>query len=271
MPTLAHLSDLHLGRDEATGAAARRLARALLAAGVDRLLLTGDLTHRGQRGELHEFEEVFAPWRDAGRLTLVPGNHDRLGHDLGGALMPGDRVQVEEHEGLHLVRLDSTGPHNRSFLSGHGALAPGDLDLVDRALAAARPGALRVLMLHHHPLPLPEDCLVERLSSWLGRPWTAELALGPALLARIAGRCDLVLHGHRHAASRVELEGAAGAPLAVLNAGCSTELEAARLLDYADGRVAGERWLHSDAGVAPILAPRPAARAPRPVDPGLAA
>src|SRR4051794_20379448 len=33
-------------------------------------------------------------------------------------------------------------------------------------------GALTAVLLHHHPLPLPEDSLHERLASWLGWPQT---------------------------------------------------------------------------------------------------
>src|SRR6266536_6606724 len=109
--TLAHVSDLHLGRDARTDAATASLVRALLEADVDEVLLTGDVTHRGRAAELATFERLFAPLRD--RLVVVPGNHDRMGDDVAGLLMPGARVQAEERRGLLVVRLDSTAPHNR--------------------------------------------------------------------------------------------------------------------------------------------------------------
>jgi 3',5'-cyclic AMP phosphodiesterase CpdA len=46
--TLAHVSDLHLGRDARTDDAAAALVRALLHERVDDVLLTGDVTHRGR-------------------------------------------------------------------------------------------------------------------------------------------------------------------------------------------------------------------------------
>ena len=55
------------------------------------------------------------------RLIAVPGNHDRLGDDLREELMPGARVQTVAAGGLWIVRLDSTGPHNRRWLDGHGS------------------------------------------------------------------------------------------------------------------------------------------------------
>src|SRR5215471_13383580 len=99
--TLAHLSDLHLGRTPAEEVRCAQLCRSLVEIGVDHVLVTGDLTHRGRRRELEAFERSFAPLLAAGVVTVVPGNHDRLGDDLGEAMMPGPRVQAAEADGLH--------------------------------------------------------------------------------------------------------------------------------------------------------------------------
>ena len=53
------------------------------------------------------------------------------------------------------------------------------------------------VLLHHHVHRLPGDTVWEHLAALVGLPWTAELKRGTALLARLRGRCDLVL-GHRH-------------------------------------------------------------------------
>jgi 3',5'-cyclic-AMP phosphodiesterase len=55
---LAHISDLHIGRDAKTDAAVVTLRDALLAADVDQVLLTGDVTHRGRRAEFRAFERL---------------------------------------------------------------------------------------------------------------------------------------------------------------------------------------------------------------------
>ena len=78
---LAHVSDLHIGRSVESDARAVRLCQALIEARVDHVVVTGDVTHKGRRRELARFEETFAPLREAGRLTVIPGNHDRLGDD----------------------------------------------------------------------------------------------------------------------------------------------------------------------------------------------
>jgi Icc protein len=241
--TIAHLSDLHIGKDAGNDARAGRLCQALRAAGVDRVLVSGDVTHRGRVDELASFRRLFAPLQE--RLVVVPGNHDRLGEDAGRWLMAG-RVQVEASPGLHLVRLDSTAPHNRSLIAAHGELGRPDIAAVEEALAGAAPGALVVVMLHHHLHALPEDCFLERLSTLVGWPNAAELGLGAQLLQRLLGRCDLVLHGHRHAQGELVLAPGGARPLRVLNAGASPELGRVRILAHASGRVLAERWLATE-------------------------
>jgi 3',5'-cyclic AMP phosphodiesterase CpdA len=259
--TVAHISDLHIGRDEATDAAARRLVRMLVGARVDQVLLTGDVTHRGLATELDRYERVFAPLLETSRLAVVPGNHDRLGDDAARGLMRGGRVAVTSAPGLHVVRIDSTAPHNRSLLDGHGALSSQDVADVQLALAEAPPQALPVVMLHHHVLPLPVEDLAEKLATLVGWPCADELPLGQDLLGRIAGRCRLVLHGHRHVPAEFRVAVAGAAPMRILNAGSSTQLGRARLLAHAGGEIAWEAWLAADS-----VAPRswePAPRRPR--------
>jgi 3',5'-cyclic AMP phosphodiesterase CpdA len=255
--TLAHVSDLHLGRSSRDEANAAQLCRALVEIGIDHVIATGDLTHRGRAQELAMFERAFAPLTAAGALTVVPGNHDRLGDDLGDAIMPGARVQVALAEGLAVVRVNSTAEHNRSWIAGHGALEPDDLEAVDAALDSIPAGHMVVLALHHHVLPLPDEHAMERLSSFLGWPFTAELTRGRELLARLQGRCPLVLHGHRHIPRGVHVDGDRGT-VRVYNAGSSTLLGGIRIFEHADGAlVNGPWWLQAAPtpdGVAPFAA-----------------
>ncbi len=244
MKTIAHVSDLHVGRDTETDASVAALCTALVDAGVDDVLLTGDVTHRGRVDELATFQRVFAPLSK--RLIVVPGNHDRLGDDAARAVMTGARVQVELRPGLFVIRLDSTAPHNRRLIDSHGELTPRDIMDVETLVASAPSGALIVLMLHHHLLPLPEDHVGERLASFLGWPNAGELELGRVLVDRLRDRCDLVLHGHRHAASEHALLPRSGRALHILNAGSTPELGRVRLVTHAEGRVVGQRWLELD-------------------------
>lgn len=244
--SLAHLSDLHLGRDSRAAEAARALCAALLLAEVDAVLVTGDLTHRGRASELHAFEDAFAPLLERGRVVIVPGNHDRLGEDVGSTLMVGSRVGVVDLPGLHVVRVDSTAPHNRSLVAAHGLLDARDLAEVDAALRDAPEGVLGIVMLHHHVLPLPAEGVAERLSGWLGWPNAAELPLGRTLLEVVRGRCALVLHGHRHVPALAVPFAEDRRPLAVVNAGSSTELGRVRLFHHENGALRGAGWLGAE-------------------------
>jgi 3',5'-cyclic AMP phosphodiesterase CpdA len=182
-------------------------------------------------------------------LTLVPGNHDRTSDDAGQALMAGQRVVVEEKPGLLLIRIDSTAAHNRSSWASHGEVTPAMVEDVDAALQRAPADALRVLLLHHHPLALPEETWLERWSERLRLPYCSELPLGRELLRRARGKADLVLHGHRHVPREIHLGAPGERPLALYNAGSSTQLSRVRLFSHADGALqAPPRWLWADPG-----------------------
>ena len=242
--TLAHVSDLHLGRSEDTDRRVRALCSALVARGVDGVAVTGDVTHSGRRAEVERFFAIFDPFIRRDRLLVVPGNHDRLGHDIGDRLMSGDRVQVAGWEGVYAVRFDSTGPHNKTWLSGQGALTQQDIEDIVAALERAPSGALTLLLLHHHLLPYPQDSAAEWLSSMLGKAWTGELPLGRTLVERLRGRCDLVLHGHRHRPGTTTVFSESARPLSVFNAGASADRGHVRLFLHADGRLhAPPAWL----------------------------
>lgn len=243
MATFAHISDLHFGYDESVVANMRRLVSHLVAEDIDHVLCTGDITHRGREEEFEAFIDVFAPLLDAGRLTLVPGNHDRCGDDVADSIMHGERVVAVDLGQLFVVRVDSTGPHNHTMFCGHGLVTPTDLLALRDTLADAADDQLVVLMMHHHPYPLPEEGRLERLSRWAGLPFTDALHSGVDVLEIAAGRCDLVLHGHRHVATQ-RLHRGSERPLGIYNAGCTAEQGRYRVFTH-EGAVLTRppRWL----------------------------
>jgi len=96
-----------------------------------------------------------------------------------------------------------------------------------------------VLAFHHHLLPLPDDHLMERIATRLGLPNASELARGAELVERLQGRCDLVLHGHRHRPAEISV-----GSVQVFNGGCSTGLQACRIFAAAHGElIHAPRWL----------------------------
>lgn len=245
---IAHLSDLHLGLGAANEAAAACLVDALLAEDVDLVVVSGDVTHRGRRAELRIFQRLFAPL--LGRLVVVPGNHDRLGDDLGDLIMPGFRVQASLEASAWVVRFNSTGPHNRRWLDGHGLLTAADVTDCETALRSGPRGAPRLLVMHHHPLPLPDEHLLEKLVTRLGWPNARELPLGRDLVDRLRHSCDALLHGHRHVPSVLQPH----PPLLVLSSGSSTEQGGFRVLRWS-GAAFDLRWHHAAQPVEPARLP----------------
>ncbi|MES1205397.1 MAG: metallophosphoesterase [Pseudomonadota bacterium] len=235
--TLVHISDLHLGKNLETERQAIAIRDSLMAADADHVVVTGDLTHRGRVAELALFWRIFAPLVMRDRITVVPGNHDRLGDDLAEAIQAGPRVAVTDLPGLRLVRFDSTGPHNRTWLAGHGQMTPDDVAAIGDAVGASPSGAVVAVLLHHHVLPLPADHTAERIVSWLGWPYADELEQGRTLLSALRGRCDLVLHGHRHTPQGSRLFAEDQRPLSVFNAGSSTELGRVRVFGHESGQL----------------------------------
>jgi 3',5'-cyclic AMP phosphodiesterase CpdA len=197
---------------------------------------------------LHEFEhflEVFAPLAGARRLTVVPGNHDRLGEDAAELTMAGRRVVIMRPPGLHLVLVDSTrARYGRFAFLAHGELTEGDLEAIDDAIDQAQPGDLVAVLLHHHVLPMPNESTLEALAEAIGLPFGDALTRGPELLGRLRGRCDLVLHGHRHVPHQSLHHEDEPRALWVGNAGCSPALQRARIFTHAAGRLLeAPRWL----------------------------
>lgn len=250
MKTLAHLSDLHLGLQPNAPEALGRAVQAL--AETDLVVVTGDLTEGGRNSELATFERICGPIAD--KLVVVPGNHDRCGDDVGERLMHGRRVDVVTRPGCTVVRVDSTAPHNRISWLSHGRMCESVLEQVDRALDRAPRHALRVLALHHHVFPLPAEGFWEHVSEALRLPNHSELSLGTRLLEVLRGRCDLVLHGHRHVPRQFVIDGER--PLRIFNGGSTTDLGAFRQFEFAGNALSDGQWVQ----VVPSPRPSPHVR-----------
>ncbi len=254
MPRLAHVSDLHLGASADQQAAAEAVVDALLEERVQHVVVTGDLTHTGRRRQLDAYRKLIAPLERSAQVWVVPGNHDRCTDDVGAALMGGQRVLVDRTDELVLIRVDSTAPHNRSYVRSHGDVCRRTLEAIDDALAWASPRAFVVVALHHHVVELPTEGFWEWLAKTCGWGWESELALGTELLRLARGRCDLVLHGHRHVPRQFVVDGDGRRPLRIYNAGSSAELGAVRVFDFdGDGLCTDPQWVQA----VPVPKPSP--------------
>jgi len=181
--TLAHLSDLHLPYEPRLGLAQRfskrqlsaiswrrrrhlhrpeildALAADVRAAGVDHIVVTGDITNFSLPAEFRQaaaWLEALAPAR---ALSLVPGNHDALV-----PVRPGDGLDhwaawtrsdegwpfVHRFDHLSLIGLDSAVP--TAALLARGRLGTAQLERLERVLVAEKEaGRLRIVALHHPP------------------------------------------------------------------------------------------------------------------------
>ena len=240
--TLAHISDLHIGKSAKRLNTAKEIYAALIASTVDLTVVTGDITEHGRTDEYRLFEEIFNDLIVQGKLFVVPGNHDRWGDDLGQRMMNGVRIETVCQAGVCLIRVDSTEPRNRIRISGHGDITEGMFDAIERAILGAAQNDLVVIALHHHLLPQPEDLWIEKVSNWLRLPFAKELRAGQELIERLQGKCNLILHGHRHELKETTFPGER--VLSVYNAGSTTQLGGFRIFTHRDGRIICEpRWV----------------------------
>lgn len=187
---IAHLTDLHLN-----GSADRRerFARALEQARAhraDRLVVTGDLTVRGDERHFDEVggELVRAGWSPS-RVHVVFGNHDgvaararsqgtRLRDYVGAASYVGPGVVIEP--------IDTVYPRRAPIFSAMGRLRPDDVVRIERH---CRPASRCVIGAMHHG---PQGHPLEAVEGLVGRD---------AMLRALAAHDNLhILCGHDHRA-----------------------------------------------------------------------
>jgi 3',5'-cyclic AMP phosphodiesterase CpdA len=187
--TIAHLSDLHFGREDPRVADA--LLRDLAELSPSLVAVSGDLTQRARVSEYERARDFLA--RVAAPKLVVPGNHDVPLFDvLRRFVSPLDRFRAYVHPDVEPVYRDeelvvvgvSTA---RSLTWKGGRISWAQMDRVRRLVCAAGPERLHVLVAHH-PFSAPEHAAGEEV---VGR--------AAAALAAFAGcGLDLVLSGHLH-------------------------------------------------------------------------
>jgi 3',5'-cyclic AMP phosphodiesterase CpdA len=186
-----HVSDLHVGTHEEPEVE-RALSQLVERLDPQIVVASGDLTHRGRPEQL---ERAAALLRSLGPPVLaVPGNHDLPYNAMRFARPWAEFERVWEtteptftSPGLHVVGLNSARP----FRHQGGALSDAQLRGAAERLSAAAPGALRVVVLHHH---------------LIGAPWRAARKFpvsrrNRVLHALVEAGADFILAGHIHQAA----------------------------------------------------------------------
>ena len=203
MRTLAHISDVHFGREDpklVTG-----LLHALQDAEPDVVVVSGDLTQRAKKKQFRAAKAFLAELPKVPRI-IVPGNHDvsatnlfeRMMHPLGryrrfitADLAPFWSDAEVAIAGINTVRLLSTkdGRINRAQVAQ-----------ACEQFQGATPDAIRVVVTHH-PIDVPAEDL--------RHPTLTRAKMAMAGFARCG--VDLFLSGHLH--SGLSLSSSARYPL----------------------------------------------------------
>lgn len=168
------------------------------ARGVEHWAITGDLTHIGHPQELEAARAWLASLGSPDAVSAIPGNHDLYVADATGRMHAAWAPWMRSDDGdggfpwlrlrgpVALVGLDSAWA--AGWLMATGELGAAQRRRLDALLeATGRAGYLRILLVHHAPLPGLD-------------PWRKRLVDAPALADLLARRgVELVLHGHGHA------------------------------------------------------------------------
>ncbi len=194
-----------------------RAARVVERSSVDAIAITGDLTDDGDGYEI--VQAAFAKFH--GRVYAVPGNHDRYVFPIGSSVRPKPTVETKQAswqayakslglvlEGpgawlaevpaakVVLVGLDSCARGQRRFFRHNGAIGEEQLTLLVAMSErdAWKRAKHRVVLLHHHVVPLPHG-VGKRAPSEIGMRLD-DAREAAAVFDRIG--VTLVMHGHRH-------------------------------------------------------------------------
>jgi 3',5'-cyclic AMP phosphodiesterase CpdA len=201
----------------------RAIARAVAAAAVDHVVVTGDLTNLALEPEFELAREVFAVdlGLDPARVTVVPGNHDvytrgavasrRFEHYFGPWLQSDlPELAVDTHgarfpvvklrDRAAIVALSSAVP--RPPFVAAGELGRAQLDALARVLAHPEVARRFVVIAMHHPA----------VNTWSrGKTYLEGLRDAPALLDELRHLPrGMLLHGHLHRRIQRDIRTAAG-------------------------------------------------------------
>ncbi len=220
-----------------------RAARYVDQANVDGVAITGDITDDGDGYDL--VLAAFAKWRAKGTLFAIPGNHDRYLFPISGSTRPkptreskasawdsfaksidlplepsGAWLKVVPGADVIILGLDTCVRPQRRFFRHNGAVGPEQISFA-RAVGERdewKKSRHRIVMLHHHVVPLPHG-VGKRAPSEIGM--RLDDAQGAVERFDAIG-ATLVMHGHRHISEERQPAGVAFRLLAApsLTLGC---------------------------------------------------
>jgi 3',5'-cyclic AMP phosphodiesterase CpdA len=240
--TIAHLSDLHLSLDHHKANALRfcRTLDYLATLNPDHIVVTGDISWNADVRELHLARTMFEDYGlfSAGRLSVIPGNHDVFGgvhtaeealnffsrckwtpfedrlatfqevfHELFDGCVYSSRKHlypfVKTLGGIALVGLNSVMRHSslKNPFGSNGLVGKKERERLKALIASPLLKAKSKIVLVHHHFHKPAWESGTPLSGlWLAfESKTMKLRKKKPLLRLFErSKVDLVLHGHHH-------------------------------------------------------------------------
>ncbi len=225
MATLAHISDVHFGREEP--ALAEALLHSLQELAPDVIVVSGDFTQRAKKRQFRAARAFLRAMPKAPQL-LVPGNHDVSATNLlERALRPlrryrryitEDLAPFVEVPGVAIAGINTV----RLLKTKDGRINSAQVAKACAQLGSAAAGAVRVVVTHH-PMDLPgsdtKDALVTRADTamvefakcgvdlFLSGHLHAGLALTTAARYALPGHAAVVAHAGTAISTRTRNEG----------------------------------------------------------------
>jgi len=195
---IAQISDLHCGSPHFVPSLLDRALVELDELEPDLVIVSGDLTGDGLRGE-YELAREYLDRVSCERTVVIPGNHDsrNVGYVHFEELFGERRAELHEG-GVSVLAVDSSEPD-----LDHGVIGRGRYGWIEERFASAE-AFLRIFVLHHHLLPIPGT----------GRERNVVHDAGDTLECLQRAGVRLVLSGHKHVPYAWRLEN-----LFVVNAG----------------------------------------------------
>lgn len=178
---IIQISDLHISGSYVVKEWAEMLVERVNSINPDLLIISGDLTDDGHQYEYEKAVEFVGRFKSKNRF-MVPGNHDARneGYKLFEEYF-GDRFPSFENDQIYIQGFDSSAPDTDE---GH----IGRENYKRFAAVKASSGKVKMIVLHHHVIPIPGTGREENVI------WDAGDFLGLIIESGI----NLVLSGHRH-------------------------------------------------------------------------
>ncbi len=180
---ILHISDTHIGEKDHYNEESLRIAlKEIEDNDINMLIHSGDLTQDGNlkyyKKAREIFDEIEIPY------IIIPGNHDKRSGGL--SLFKeyfGSPNGVFESQDAVVIYVDSAVPD-----TDVGRVGMVKYDMIKEALAENSSKPIKIVVLHHHTVPIPKA----------GRERNVLSNAGDLLELFLKADVDLVLSGHRH-------------------------------------------------------------------------